>query len=212
MIALYFGGILVGILAAKILGATAFRGNPVPFVMELPNYRFPSARSVGQLCWDKAKDFLTRAFTIIFVATIIVWFLQTFDTRLNLVTDSSDSLLATVGALVAPLFLPLGFGDWRVSTALITGFIAKESVISTLGILTGAGTDVSAAALGTLFTPVTAVSFLTFTLLYTPCVAAISAVKRELGSGWKAAGVAASQCVVAWVAAFLVYHAALLLF
>ena len=211
MIALYFTGILVGIIAAKLLGATAFRGNPVPFVMELPNYRFPSAKSVWQLCWDKAKDFLTRAFTIIFVATIIVWFLQTFDTRLNLVTDSANSLLATVGTVLAPLFAPLGFGDWRVSTALITGFIAKESVISALGILTGAGTDVTAEALGSLFTTVTAARFLVFTLLYTPCVAAISAVKRELGSGWKAAGVALSQCAVAWVVSFLVYRAALLL-
>ena len=206
MIGLYLLGILVGIVAAKVLGATAFRGNPVPFVMELPNYRFPSARSVGQLCWDKAKDFLTRAFTIIFVATIIVWFLQTFDTRLNVVTDSADSLLAAVGTILAPLFVPLGFGDWRVSTALITGFIAKESVISTLGILTGSGADVTSAALGTLFTPVTAGSFLVFTLLYTPCVAAISAVKRELGSGWKAAGVALSQCVIAWIVSFLAYH------
>nr|WP_325298369.1 ferrous iron transport protein B [uncultured Dysosmobacter sp.] len=211
MIALYLTGILVGIAAARILGATAFRGNPVPFVMELPNYRFPSAKSVGQLCWDKAKDFLTRAFTIIFVATILVWFLQTFDTRLNLVADSSDSLLATVGAWIAPLFAPLGFGDWRVSTALITGFIAKESVISTLGILTGAGADVTAAALGSLFSTVTAVSFLVFTLLYTPCVAAISAVKRELRSGWKAAGVAVLQCCVAWVVSFLVYRIALCL-
>ena len=211
MIALYVTGILVGIAAAKILGATAFQGNPVPFVMELPNYRFPSAKSVGQLCWDKAKDFLTRAFTIIFVATIIVWFLQTFDTRLNLVSDSVNSLLATVGVWIAPLFAPLGFGDWRVSTSLITGFIAKESVISTLGILTGAGADVTVEALSALFSPVTAVSFLVFTLLYTPCVAAISAVKRELGSGWKAAGVAFSQCAVAWIVSFLVYHAALLI-
>ena len=210
MLALYLTGILVGIIAAKVLGATAFRGNPVPFVMELPNYRFPSAKSVWQLCWDKAKDFLTRAFTIIFVATIIVWFLQTFDTRMNLVADSSDSLLATVGAVLAPVFAPLGFGDWRVSTALLTGFIAKESVISTLGILTGAGTDVSVAALGSLFSTVTAVSFLVFTLLYTPCVAAISAVKRELRSGWKAAGVALGQCVIAWIAAFVVYHVILL--
>ena len=210
MLALYLTGILVGIIAAKVLGATAFRGNPVPFVMELPNYRFPSAKSVWQLCWDKAKDFLTRAFTIIFVATIIVWFLQTFDTRMNLVADSSDSLLATVGAVLAPVFAPLGFGDWRVSTALLTGFIAKESVISTLGILTGAGTDVSVAALGSLFSTVTAVSFLVFTLLYTPCVAAISAVKRELRSGWKAAGVALGQCVIAWIVAFVVYHVILL--
>ena len=211
MLCLYFGGILVGIIAAKVLGATAFRGQPVPFVMELPNYRFPSARSVGQLCWDKAKDFLTRAFTIIFVATIAVWFLQTFDTRLNLVADSAQSLLAALGAWIAPLFAPLGFGDWRVSTALITGFIAKESVISTLGVLTGSGADVTAAALGTLFTPVTAASFLAFTLLYTPCVAAISAVKRELGSSRKAAGVALAQCAIAWVVSLLVYRIALVL-
>ena len=211
MIGLYILGILVGIVAAKVLGATAFRGNPVPFVMELPNYRFPSAKSVGQLCWDKAKDFLTRAFTIIFVATIIVWFLQTFDTRLNLVADSADSLLAAIGAWIAPIFEPLGFGDWRVSTALVTGFIAKENVISTLGILTGSGADVSAAALGTLFTPATAAGFLAFTLLYTPCVAAISAVKRELGSGWKAAGVALSQCVIAWFVAFWVCRIAMLI-
>jgi len=210
MIGLYLTGILVGIIAAKVLGATAFRGNPVPFVMELPNYRFPSSKSVGQLCWDKAKDFLTRAFTIIFVATIVVWFLQTFDTRLNLVDSSAHSLLATVGAWIAPLFAPLGFGDWRVSTALITGFIAKESVISTLGILTGSTANVGA-ALGSLFTNATAASFLVFTLLYTPCVAAISAVKRELGSGWKAAGVAVSQCVVAWLVSFLLYRFLLLL-
>lgn len=210
MIGLYATGILVGILAAKIMGATAFRGKPVPFVMELPNYRFPSAKTVGRLCWEKAKDFLTRAFTIIFVATIIVWFLQTFDTRLDVVADSADSLLALLGAVLAPVFAPLGFGDWRVSTALITGFIAKESVISTLGILTGAGTDVTAAALGTLFTPVTAFSFLIFTLLYTPCVAAISSVKRELDSGWKAAGVALAQCGVAWVVSFVLYHIVLL--
>lgn len=211
MLLLYLGGILVGVAAAKVLGATAFRGNPVPFVMELPNYRFPSAKSVWQLCWDKAKDFLTRAFTVIFVATLIVWFLQTFDTRLNVVADSADSLLAALGARIAPLFAPLGFGDWRVSTALITGFIAKESVVSTLGILTGAGADVSAAALSGLFFPVSAASFLCFTLLYTPCIAAISAVRRELRSGWKAAGVALLQCCVAWAAALLVYRAALLL-
>lgn len=206
MIGLYLSGILVGILGAKFLGATAYRGNPVPFVMELPNYRFPSPKSVGQLCWDKAKDFLTRAFTVIFVATILIWFLQTFNTRFDVVADSADSLLATVGGWIAPIFKPLGFGDWRVSTALITGFIAKESVISTLGILTGAGADVTASALGTLFTPVTAGSFLIFTLLYTPCVAAISAVKQELRSGWKAAGVAVMQCVVAWGVSFLAYH------
>ncbi|BAK99977.1 ferrous iron transport protein B [Oscillibacter valericigenes Sjm18-20] len=210
MFSLYLLGILVGILAAKIMGHTVFRGNPVPFVMELPNYRFPSFKSVAHLCWDKAKDFMTRAFTVIFIATIIVWFLQTFDARLNLVEDSADSLLALVGAVLAPLFAPLGFGDWRISTALVTGFIAKESVVSTLGVLTGASGNV-AAALGGLFSPVSAVSFLTFTLLYTPCVAAISAVRRELGSGWKATGVAVGQCVIAWVVAFVIYRIALLL-
>ena len=209
MICLYAGGILVGILVAKVLGHTLFRGNPVPFVMELPNYRFPSLKSVVLLMWDKAKDFLQRAFTVIFVATVIIWFLQTFDSRLNVVSNSADSLLAMIGQIIAPLFAPLGFGDWRVSTSLITGFIAKESVVSTLGILLGSSANVGA-ALGQLFTPVTAVSFLAFTLLYTPCVAAISAVRRELDSGWKALGVAMSQCCIAWVVSFLVYHIALL--
>ncbi len=209
MICLYAGGILVGILVAKVLGHTLFRGNPVPFVMELPNYRFPSLKSVVLLMWDKAKDFLQRAFTVIFVATVIIWFLQTFDSRLNVVSNSADSLLAMIGQVIAPLFAPLGFGDWRVSTSLITGFIAKESVVSTLGILLGSSANVGA-ALGQLFTPVTAVSFLAFTLLYTPCVAAISAVRRELDSGWKALGVAMSQCCIAWVVSFLVYHIALL--
>ncbi len=209
MIGLYVTGILVGILAAMVLDQTAFRGNPVPFVMELPNYRFPSLKSVLLLMWDKAKDFLERAFTVIFVATIVIWFLQTFDTRLNVVTDQTESLLAMIGALIAPIFTPLGFGDWRAATALISGFIAKESVVSTLGVLLGSASDVGA-ALGTMFAPVTAVSFLVFTLLYTPCVAAITAVRRELGSGWKAAGVALLQCCVAWLTSFVVYHAMLL--
>lgn len=209
MIGLYVTGILVGILAAMVLGRTAFRGNPVPFVMELPNYRFPSLKSVLLLMWDKAKDFLERAFTVIFVATIVIWFLQTFDTRLNVVTDQTESLLAMIGALIAPIFTPLGFGDWRAATALISGFIAKESVVSTLGVLLGSASDVGA-ALGTMFAPVTAMSFLVFTLLYTPCVAAITAVRRELGSGWKAAGVALLQCCVAWLVSFIVYHAMLL--
>lgn len=207
---LYLMGILAGILAAKLMGGTVFRGNPVPFVMELPNYRFPSLQSVARLCWDKAKDFLTRAFTVIFIATLVVWFLQTFDVRFNVVDDSADSLLALTGAMLSPLFAPLGFADWRVSTALVTGFIAKESVVSTLGVLTGAAGNV-AGALGSLFTPASAISFLTFTLLYTPCVAAISAVRQELGSGWKAAEMAVGQCAVAWLAAFVVYRLVLLL-
>lgn len=207
---LYLMGILAGILAAKLLGGTVFRGNPVPFVMELPNYRFPSLQSVGRLCWDKAKDFLERAFTVIFIATLVVWFLQTFDVRFNVVDDSADSLLALTGAMLSPLFAPLGFADWRVSTALVTGFIAKESVVSTLGVLTGAAGNV-AGALGSLFTPASAISFLTFTLLYTPCVAAISAVRQELGSGWKAAEMAVGQCAVAWLTAFVVYRLVLLL-
>ena len=199
MMGLYVFGILVGIGCAAILNRTAYRGNPVPFVMELPNYRFPSVRSVLQLMWDKAKDFLQRAFTVIFVATIAIWFLQTFDVRFNVVADSAESLLASVGGLIAPIFAPLGFGDWRVSTALITGFIAKESVVSTLEILMGGST------LTSLFTLRSAISCLVFTLLYTPCVAAISAVRRELNSGFRATFIAFAQTGVAWIVAFAVY-------
>ena len=200
MTILYFTGVVVGIGFAWILDHTAFRGEPVPFVMELPNYRFPSAKSVGRLIWDKAKDFLTRAFTIIFLATIIIWFLQSFDTHLNIVTDSKDSILALVGSLLAPLFVPLGFGNWEISTALITGFMAKESVVSTLTILSAVD----------ILTPFTAAVFLVFTLLYTPCVAAIASVKRELGGKW-AVGVAITQCVIAWLVAFLVRIVGLLI-
>ena len=200
MVGLYITGIVCGILYALVLKLTRYRGEPVPFVMELPNYRFPSARSVGQLIWEKAKDFLQKAFTIIFVATVLIWFLQTFDTRLNVATPDS-SLLALIGSWVAPLFKPLGFGDWRVSTALITGFTAKESVVSTLTVLLGGDT----AALATMFTPFTAIVFLVFTLLYTPCVAAIAAVKRELGGAKAAAGVVIMQCAIAWVVAFVVH-------
>jgi ferrous iron transport protein B len=207
MVILYFGGMLTGILFALILKKTAFVGEPVPFVMELPNYRLPSAKSVLQLIWEKAKDFLTRAFTIIFVATMVIWFLQTFDTRLNVVADSKDSLLAFVGNIIAPLFKPLGFGDWRMSTALITGFIAKESVVSTLTVLLGG----SAAALQTYFTPFTAFVFLVFTLLYTPCVAAIAAVRREMGTRRAAAGVAVMQCIIAWIMAFIVHTVGIML-
>ena len=200
MTILYFTGVLVGIGFAWILDHTTFRGEPVPFVMELPNYRFPSAKSVGRLIWDKAKDFLTRAFTIIFLATIIIWFLQSFDMHLNIVTDSKDSILALVGSLLAPLFVPLGFGNWKISTALITGFMAKEGVVSTLTILSAVD----------ILTPFTAAVFLMFTLLYTPCVAAIASVKRELGGKW-AVGVAITQCVIAWLVAFLVRIVGLLI-
>lgn len=207
MIFLYLFGILCGILYAFLLKHTRFHGEPVPFVMELPNYRLPSARSVAQLIWEKARDFVQRAFTIIFVATVVIWFLQTFDARLNVAATPDSSLLAMVGSLIAPIFAPLGFGDWRVSTALITGFTAKESVVSTLTVLLGGST----AALSSLFTPFTAVVFLVFTLLYTPCVAAIAAVRREMGSARAAAGVAFAQCAIAWVVAFLVHAVGLLI-
>ncbi|MDD6319654.1 MAG: ferrous iron transport protein B [Oscillospiraceae bacterium] len=200
MIFLYLFGIVCGILYALLLKHTKFRGEPVPFVMELPNYRLPSARSVGQLIWEKARDFIQKAFTIIFVATVIIWFLQTFDSRLNVAISPDESLLAMIGSLIAPIFAPLGFGDWRVSTALITGFTAKESVVSTLTVLLGGSTE----ALATLFTPLTAMVFLVFTLLYSPCVAAIAAVRREMGGTRAAVGVAVSQCVIAWLVAFAV--------
>ncbi len=199
MVLLYFTGIIVAIVYALILGKTKFNGEPVPFVMELPNYRFPGLKSMGRLIWDKAKDFITRAFTVIFIATLIIWFLQTFDIHLNVVEDSRNSLLALIGGIIAPIFAPLGFGDWRVSTALITGFTAKESVVSTLTVLLGGSTEL----LHSLFTPMTAAVFLVFTLLYTPCVAAIGAVRKELGGKW-AAAVVVLQCVVAWIVAFAV--------
>ena len=207
MIFLYLFGILCGILYSLILKQTCFRGEPVPFVMELPNYRLPSPKSVGQLIWEKARDFIQRAFTIIFVATVVIWFLQTFDTRLNVAATPDSSLLALVGSLITPIFKPLGFGDWRISTALITGFTAKESVVSTLTVLLGGDTG----ALNTLFTPFTALVFLIFTLLYTPCVAAIAAVKRELGGGRAALGVVLMQCGIAWVVAFTVHCVGVLL-
>lgn len=203
MIGLYFGGIIVGIVAALILNKTFFKGDAVPFVMELPTYRFPSFISVVRLMWDKAKDFITRAFTIIFIATLIVWFLENFDIRLNVVSDSSTSLLALIGSFVAPAFTPLGLNDWRISTSLFTGFIAKENVVSSLTILL-AGESLSA-----LFSNLSAITFLTFCLLYTPCVAAISAVKRELG-GKMAIIVVIMQCVVAYLVALLVHTAGLL--
>jgi ferrous iron transport protein B len=206
MVSLYFIGILVGILYALLLKKTAFQGEPVPFVMELPNYRMPGAKNVLQLISEKAKDFVTKAFTVIFLASVIIWFLQTFDTRLNVVDDSAQSLLALLGSLIAPIFRPLGLGDWRVSTALITGFTAKESVVSTLTVLLGGST----ASLSSMFDPLSAFVFLVFSLLYTPCVAAIAAVRRELGGKW-ALIVVISQCAVAWLISFLVYQIAMLL-
>ena len=199
MTALYFTGIVTGIVFACILDHTGFKGEPVPFVMELPNYRLPGAKSVGQLIWDKAKDFLNKAFTVIFIAALVIWFLQSFDLHLNIVADSKDSILAAVGGLSAPLFAPLGFGDWRISTALITGLMAKESVVSTMTVLSAVD----------ILTPFTAAVFLVFTLLYTPCVAAIAAVKRELGGKW-AVLVVIMQCVIAWLMAFLVHSVGLM--
>ncbi|MCD8329999.1 MAG: ferrous iron transport protein B, partial [Lachnospiraceae bacterium] len=198
MIVLYLGGILVGVLVAVLMQGSLFRGEAVPFVMELPNYRMPAAKNVAQLLWDKAKDFLQRAFTVIFIATIVIWFLQTFDLSLTMVSDSQNSILAVVAGMIAPIFAPLGFGDWRISTALITGFMAKESVVSTLSVLFGSTAQLLAA-----MSPLAAASLLTFCLLYTPCVAAIASIRRELGGKW-AVAVVVGQCVVAWIAAFLV--------
>ena len=198
MVGLYFLGIIIGILVALVFRGTLFRGEPVPFVMELPNYRMPGVRNVWQLLWEKAKDFLQRAFTVIFIATIVIWFLQTFDVHMNVVVDSQTSMLAAISGVIAPVFAPLGFGDWRISTALITGFMAKESVVSTLSVLFGTTSE-----LISVITPAAAASLLVFCLLYTPCVAAIASVKRELGGKW-AAGVVIGQCVVAWMAAAVV--------
>jgi ferrous iron transport protein B len=205
MVALYVFGIIMGILTALICNRTMFRGEPVPFVMELPNYRMPGAKNVIQLLWEKAKDFLQRAFTVIFLATIVIWFLQTFDFHMNMVADSKDSLLASIAGVLAPLFAPLGFGDWRVSTALITGVMAKESVVSTLSVLFG-----TTANLSNILNPASAVALLVFSLLYTPCIAALSSVKRELGGKW-ALYVAFAQCVIAWIVAFIVRMIAMLI-
>ncbi len=200
MTCLYLGGIFVAVIAAKLLSKTTFSGSPVPFVMELPNYRMPSIKSVLLLMWEKAFDFIRRAFTIIFVATIVIWFLQHFDAQLNVVSsDSTQSLLAIIGMHIAPFFAPLGFADWRIVTSLVTGIMAKEAVVSTLGVLLGAG------GLASAFTIKSALSFLTFCLLYTPCIAAISTIKRELGSRLKALGVVIAQCCTAWIAAYIVY-------
>ncbi len=205
MVGLYFTGIVVGILVAFLLRGTMFKGEPVPFVMELPNYRMPGMGNVWRLLWEKAKDFLQRAFTVIFIATIVIWFLQTFDIHMNVVSDSRDSMLASVSGIIAPIFIPLGFGDWRISTALITGFMAKESVVSTLSVLFGSG-----AAIVSSITTASALALLVFCLLYTPCVAAIASIKRELGGKW-AFGVVIGQCAVAWAAAFIVHTVAVLM-
>ena len=192
MSALYLFGILMGILVAFLYRGTLFQGEPVPFVMELPNYRLPGAKNVGQLLWEKAKDFLQKAFTVIFIATIVVWFLQSFDLKLNLVENSANSMLAMLSGLLVPVFRPLGLGDWRICTSLISGFMAKESVVATV------------------LTPLAAATLLVFSLLYTPCVAAIASVRRELGGKW-AIAVVLWQCLVAWVAAFLVHGIGMLL-
>lgn len=205
MVSLYFTGIIVGILMALLLRKTMFQGEAVPFVMELPNYRMPGAKNVGHLLWEKAQDFLQRAFTVIFIATIVIWFLQTFDIGFNVVENSQDSILAAAAGIIAPVFKPLGFGDWRISTALISGFMAKESVVATLSVLFGTTKNL----LNTI-TSLTAVSLLVFSLLYTPCVAAVAAVKKELGGKW-AVIVSLGQCVIAWIAAFIVVTAGNLL-
>ena len=206
MTSLYVFGMLIGVIAAKVMSKTAFRGNPVPFVMELPNYRLPSFKSVVLLMWEKAWDFIQRAFTVIFLATIVIWFLQHFDMYLNVVeTGSADSLLALLGTWMAPIFAPLGFADWRVATSLVTGLMAKEAVISTLGVLMGVGSEGLVAALGGVFSTASAVSFLVFCLLYTPCIAALAAVRRELGSTFRTIGVVISQCCIAWIVSYIVY-------
>lgn len=196
MVGLYFGGIIMAILMALLMRKTLFEGEAVPFVMELPNYRMPGMKNVSHLLWEKAKDFLQRAFTVIFIATIIIWFLQTFNLSFNVVENSQDSILASAAGIITPIFKPLGFGDWRISTALISGFMAKESVVATLSVLFGTTKN-----LLTVLTPLSAVSLLVFCLLYTPCVAAVAAVKKELGGKW-AVIVAFGQCVIAWIAAY----------
>ena len=201
---LYFAGIFLGILVALVLKKSLFKGEPVPFVMELPNYRMPGWKNVRQLLWEKAKDFLQRAFTVIFVATVVIWFLQSFDLRFNMTAEPQESILALIAGVLAPIFVPMGFGDWRIATALISGFMAKESVVSTLSVLLP-GQD----AIYGLLTPASAASLLLFCLLYTPCVAAVAAVKRELGTKW-AIAVAVGQCLLAWVVAFLAYWVLLL--
>ena len=212
IIGLYLLGMLLAILSGLIFNKTVYHGKPVPFIMELPNYRFPSMKTVLMLLWSKAKDFLTRAFTVIFLATIVIWFFQTFDIHFNVVSESTDSMLAGIGRVIAPVFAPLGFSDWKASTALLTGFVAKEAVVSTFAVLTGASAAALPSALGQIFSPHAAIAFLVFTLIYTPCVAAIVAVKREMNSTWAAFGVVIYQTVIAWVVAFIVYQLGSLLF
>ncbi|MBQ5760297.1 MAG: ferrous iron transport protein B, partial [Clostridia bacterium] len=206
MVGLYFLGIIVGILVALVFKGTMFRGEAVPFVMELPNYRMPGAKNVAQLLWEKAKDFLQRAFTIIFFSTIVIWFLQSFDMSLSMVADAEHSILALLAGLIAPIFAPLGFGDWRISTGLITGFLAKESVVSTIEVLFG-----SVDALLAAITPAAAAALLVFCLLYTPCAAAVASVRQELGGKW-ALGVVLLQCGVAWICGLLTYMACMMVF
>lgn len=206
MISLYVIGIVLGIVFALIMKQTTFRGKPIPFVMELPNYRMPSARSVILLMWEKAKDFIERAFTVIFLATIVIWFLQKFDLKLNVVSDSANSILAYIGRLLVPIFAPLGFGDWRAATALITGFSAKEAVVSTLSVLLDMNASQLETGLSQMFTPITAFSFLLFTLLYTPCMAAVATMKRELQSSLKTLAIVIMQCMIAWLVAFVFYQ------
>ena len=211
MVLLYLTGIALAVINSFIFSKTIFRGQPVPFVMELPNYRFPSAKSVALLLWEKAKDFIERAFTVIFLATVIIWFLQTFDTRLNVVSEKSESLLAFIGQVIAPVFAPLGFGDWKIATSLISGFAAKEAVVSTMSVLMDTGTANLQQILSSAFTPLSAVSFLVFTLLYTPCVAAVSTIKKEFNSVLATIATVVFQCIVAWIAGFVVYQVGLLL-
>lgn len=210
MISLYIFGIVIAIICGLVLNRTGMRGKPIPFVMELPNYRLPSARTVLLLMWEKAKDFITRAFTVIFLATLVIWFLQTFNYQFNIVDNSEFSLLGTLGRAISPIFSPLGFSDWRAATALISGFTAKEAVVSSLAVLMGTSLSDLGGSLSSLFTPLSAYSYLVFTLLYTPCVAAVAAVRREW-SGKAAVGIAIFQCGIAWVAAMLVYQAGRLL-
>ena len=206
MIAMYSAGIVVGILVAMVLKSIVYCGKPVPFVMELPNYRLPGLKTTGRLLWDKSKDFLQRAFTVIFMATIVIWFLQTFDARLNVVSDSVDSLLASLGRILVPIFKPLGFGNLQTVTALVTGITAKEAVISTLAVLFGTDAEALPTVLTNVFTSSSAVSFLAFTLLYTPCAAAIAAIKHEWGSSTKTVLIVFMQCFIAWLVAFVLFN------